>query len=171
MVFQEFVDTVMEARSRVAGLEGQMRQALEGWSLRPLVEALIALRGVDAVTAITVLAELGDLPRFDSPRELMRFLGLVPSEHSLGGRRRQGGTTKTGNGHVRRVLVEAAWSYRFPARKTAHLRSKAGAGTAGGPDHCLGGAGAAVPAVLASVPGGQGEARNREVQCVGLRAW
>ena len=125
VVFQEYVDTVTEARHRVAGLEGQMREALEGWSLRPVVEGLIALRGVDVVTAMTVLAEVGDLTRFDSPRELMSFLGLVPGEHSSGGRRRQGGITKTGNGHVRRVLVEAAWSYRFPARKTRHLRCKA----------------------------------------------
>lgn len=127
VVFQEYVDTVTEARRRVVGLEGQMREALERWSLRPVVEGLMALRGVDVVTAMTVLAEVGDLTRFDSPRELMSFLGLVPSEHSSGGRRRQGGITKTGNGHVRRVLVEAAWSYRFPARKTRHLRYKASA--------------------------------------------
>ena len=95
MVFQEYVDTVMEARRRVAGLEGQMREALEQWSLRPMVEALFALRGVDVVTAMTVLAELGDLTRFDSPRELMSFLGLVPSEHSSGPRRCQGAITKT----------------------------------------------------------------------------
>ena len=125
LVFEEYVDTVTEARRRVAGLEAQMREALERWSLRPVVEGLMALRGVDVVTAMTVLAEVGDLTRFDSPRELMSFLGLVPSEHTSGGRRRQGGITKTGNGHVRRVLVEAAWSYRFPARKTRHLRRKA----------------------------------------------
>ena len=127
VVFQEYVDTVMEARLRVASLEGQMREALQGWSLRPVAEALIALRGVDVVTAMTVLAELGDLTRFDSPRELMSFLGLVPSEHSSGRRRRQGAITKTGNGHVRRVLVESAWCYRFPARKTRHMRRKASA--------------------------------------------
>ena len=125
VVLQEYIDTVVEAQRRVAGLEGQMRQALEGWSLRPVVEGLIALRGVELITAMTVLAELGDITRFDSPRQLMSFLGLVPSEHSSGGRRRRGGITKTGNGHVGRVLVEAAWSYRFPARKTAHLRRKA----------------------------------------------
>ena len=102
-----------------------MRASLGEWSLRSVVEGWMALRGVELVTAMTVLAELGDLTRFDSPRELMSFLGLVPSEHSSGGRRRRGGITKTGNGHVRRVLVEAAWSYRFPARKTAHPRRKA----------------------------------------------
>lgn len=130
VVFQEYVDTVREAQARVAGIEDQMRRALEGWSLRPVVEALIALRGVDLITAMTTLAELGDLTRFESPRQLMSFLGLVPSEQSSGQRRRQGGITKTGNGHVRRVLVEAAWSYRFPARKTAHLRRKAAGASA-----------------------------------------
>lgn len=125
VVLQEYIDTVKEGQARVAGLEAQMRAALEGWSLRPVVQALMALRGVELITAMTVLAELGDLTRFDSPRQLMSFVGLVPSEHSSGARRRQGAITKTGNGHVRRVLVEAAWAYRFPARKTAHLRRKA----------------------------------------------
>lgn len=127
VVFQEYVDTVMAARHRVTTLEGQMREALNRWSLRPVVEGLIALRGVDMITAATVLAELGDLTRFDTPRELMSFLGLVPSERSSGGRRRQGSITKTGNGHARRMLIEAAWCYRFPARKTAHLQRKASA--------------------------------------------
>jgi len=124
VVLQEYIDTVCEAQARVSGLEEQMRQALAGWSLRPMVEGLMALRGVDLITAMTVFAELGDLTRFDSPRQLMSFLGLVPSEHSSGATRCRGAITKTGNGHVRRVLVEASWSYRFPARKTAHLRRK-----------------------------------------------
>ena len=127
VVFQEYVDAVRQATARVASLEAQMHEALPGWSLAPAVAGLRALRGVDTITAMTVLAELGDLTRFDSPRQLMGFLGLVPSEHSSGSRRRQGAITKTGNGHVRRVLVEAAWSYRHPARKTAHLRRKAAA--------------------------------------------
>lgn len=127
VVFQEYVDAVEQATARVASLEARMHEALPGWSLAPAVAGLRALRGVDTVTAMTVLAELGDLARFDSPRQLMGFLGLVPSEHSSGSRRRQGAITKTGNGHVRRVLVEAAWSYRYPARKTAHLRRKAAA--------------------------------------------
>lgn len=127
VVFQEYVDAVAQATARVASLEARMHEALPGWSLAPAVAGLRALRGVDTITAMTVLAELGDLTRFDSPRQLMGFLGLVPSEHSSGSRRRQGAITKTGNGHVRRVLVEAAWSYRHPARKTAHLRRKAAA--------------------------------------------
>ena len=100
-------------------------QALPEWSLAPVVDSLIALRGIDKLAATVLLAELGDISRFDSPRELMAFLGLVPSEHTSGARRRQGGITLTGNGHARRMLVESAWSYRFPARQTMHLKRKA----------------------------------------------
>jgi len=125
IVFQEYVDTVKQAQIRVAGLEEEMHKALPDWQLGPVVEALMALRGVKLVTAMTVMAELGDISRFDSPRQLMAFLGLVPSEYSSGKSQRRGGITKTGNGHVRRVLTEAAWSYRFPARKTAHLQRHA----------------------------------------------
>lgn len=125
IVMQEYVEAVREAQRRVAGLEKQMETALPSWSLAPVVQALMAMRGVNLITAMTVLAELGDISRFDSPRQLMAYLGLVPSEHSSGGSRRQGGITKTGNGHVRRVLVEAAWSYRFPARKTRIIEKRA----------------------------------------------
>lgn len=125
LVLEEYVNAVKEAQRRVAGLETQMRAVLPTWSLAPVVEAVQAMRGVSLITAMTVLAELGDISRFDSPRQLMAYLGLVPSEHSSGGSRRQGGITKTGNGHVRRVLVEAAWSYRFPARKTRGIQQRA----------------------------------------------
>ncbi|MCE9680746.1 transposase [Halomonas sp. M5N1S15] len=125
IVLEEYVGAVKEAQRRVAGLEKQMEAALPAWSLAPVVEALMAMRGVSLITAMMVLAELGDISRFDSPRQLMAYLGLVLSEHSSGGSRRQGGITKTGNGHVRRVLVEAAWSYRFPARKTRTIQRRA----------------------------------------------
>jgi len=125
IVFQEYVDAVKQAEARVAGLEKEMEKALEHWVLAPVVEALMALRGIKLITAMTVMAELGDITRFDSPRQLMSFLGLVPSEASSGLTRRRGGITKTGNGHVRRVLVEAGWCYRFPARKTAYLQRRA----------------------------------------------
>ena len=125
IVFQEYVDLVKDARVRVVGLESQMRQALKGWSLGQVAESLMALRGVSLIVAMTTLAELGDITRFDSPQELMSYLGLVPSEHSSGGTRRQGGITCTGNGHVRRVAVEAAWSHRFPARKTRCIEKRA----------------------------------------------
>lgn len=125
VVLQEYIDTTKAAQRRVGGLETQMREALAGWSLRPVVEALMALRGISLITAMTTLAELGDITRFDSPRQLMGYLGLVPSEHSSGGSRRQGGISRTGNGHVRRVLVEAAWAYRFAARKTRCIERRA----------------------------------------------
>ncbi len=125
IVFEEYVDAVKQSQERVAGLEEEMRRAMSDWRLAPVVEALMALRGVNLITAMTVMAELGDIRRFDSPRALMAYLGLVPSEHSSGKSRRRRGITKTGNGHVRRVLVEAAWSYRFQARKTAHLQRRA----------------------------------------------
>lgn len=125
IVFQEYLDTVRQLQSRVAALEKEMEKALTNWSLAPVVLALMALRGCRLITAMTVMAELGDITRFDSPRQLMAYLGLTPSEHSSGASTRRGGITKTGNGHVRRVLTEAAWCYRFPARKTAHLNRRA----------------------------------------------
>lgn len=125
IVFQEYVDTVKHAQNRVAALEEEMRRALDGWSMKEEVNALMALRGVGMVTAMTIGSELGDLSRFETPRQLMAYIGLVPSEYSSGDKRRQGGITKTGNGHVRRVLVEASWCYRFSARKTATLQRRA----------------------------------------------
>ena len=125
IVFQEYVEAIKQAEARVAGLEKEMEKALENWDLAPIVEALMALRGIKLITAMTIMAELGDITRFDSPRQLMKFLGLVPSETSSGPNRRQGGITKTGNGHARRVLVESSWCYRFPARKTAYLQRRA----------------------------------------------
>ncbi len=125
IVLQEYADTVKQCQKRVAGLEREMESSLAGWSLAPVVKALLALRGFQLVAAMTTVAELGDISRFESPRQLMAYLGLVPSEHSSGAKRRQGSITKTGNGHVRRILVEAAWTYRFPARKSAHIQRKA----------------------------------------------
>ena len=125
VVLQEYVDAVKAASRRVAGLMEQILLALPGWSMAPVVDSLVALRGIDKLAAITLLAELGDISRFDNPRQLMAYLGVVPSEHSTGQRRRQGAITRTGNGYARRMLVESAWSYRFPARQTMHLKRKA----------------------------------------------
>src|SRR4030067_1624032 len=106
-------------------MEEEIRKALDSYTLKEVVEGLMALRGIDLIAAITIVAELGDISRFTSPRQLMAHLGLVPSEHSSGGKRKQGGITKTGNNHVRRVLGGGSWSYRLPARKTAHLQRQA----------------------------------------------
>src|SRR4029450_8510006 len=103
-------------------------QALEtsvaGWRFEPVVAALQALRGIDVVSAIGLVAEIGDLSRFDHPRTLRAYLGLVPSEHSSGNTVSRGSITKTGNAHARRLLTEAAWNYRFPARQSAALRAR-----------------------------------------------
>ena len=125
IVFQEYVDTATSLQQRLTAVEEEMARARGDWALAPLVEGYAALRGVAALTALTVAAELGDLTRFDSPRQLMAYVGLVPTEHSSGAAHRRGGITKTGNTHVRRVLTEAAWCYRFPARKTAALQRQA----------------------------------------------
>jgi transposase len=125
VVLQEYIDAVKVASQRVFDITDQMERVLPQWSLAPVVDSLVALRGIDKLAAMVLLAELGDISRFDSPRQLMAFLGLVPSEHTSGGRRRQGAITRTGNSHARRMLVESAWSYRFPARQTAHLKRKA----------------------------------------------
>jgi transposase len=110
---------------RVGALEEELRQAVAGWSLEPVLTDLMALRGVDLITGVGILAELGDLRRFEDAGELMAYVGLIGSEYSSGPKRRRGGITKTGNGHVRRLLIEAAWTYRFPARKTAYLQRRA----------------------------------------------
>lgn len=125
IVLQEYIEAVKEAQRRVAAVQVQIVQAVKGWSLEPVLTALMAMRGISLITAMTILAELGDLGRFATPGKLMAFLGLVPSEHSSGPRRSQGGLTKTGNGHVRRVLVESAWNYRFAARKTRQIEQRA----------------------------------------------
>jgi len=125
IVFQEYVDTVAVLRRRVAVLDVQIEEAAAASVFWPVIEALMALRGVKLLTATTVVAELGDLKRFAGAPQLMAHLGLVPSEYSSGPRKVRGAITKTGNGHVRRVLVEAAWTHRFQARKTAHLQQRA----------------------------------------------
>ncbi len=86
--------------------------------------ALQALRGVQWTVAVTTVAELGDLRRFDNPRQLMAYLGLTPSEYSSGDRRQLGGITKAGNGHARRALIEGAWAYRYPAKISPSIRKR-----------------------------------------------
>lgn len=124
-VYQDYLNQVDQLTQRVERLDASIAQAVGQWSLEPVLKGLMAMRGVDLLVGATALAELGDLTRFDSPPQLMAFLGLVPSEHSSGMSQRRGGITKAGNSHARRMLVEAAWSYRFPARKTKHIQARA----------------------------------------------
>jgi len=113
---------VNEHTERLQQLEQELQDHVHAWRLHPVVEALQALRGVQFTVAVTMVAELGDLTRFDSPRELMKFLGLVPAEYSSGERRQQGSITKAGNTHARKALVEGAWAYRYPAKVSRHLQ-------------------------------------------------
>jgi transposase len=122
IVFQEYVRAVNEHTERLQRLEQELHEQVQTWRLQPVVEALQALRGVQFTVAVTIIAELGDLTRFDNPRQLMSYLGLTPSEYSSGERRRQGSITKTGNTHARHALVEGAWAYRYPAKVSRHLQ-------------------------------------------------
>ena len=116
IAFEEYVAAVEEAGARLERLAGAIAAQLEHWRWRPLVQALQALRGISATHAVRIVAELGDLARFESPRKLMGYLGMIPSEDSSGRRRRQGSITKAGNSSARRALIEAAWAYAHPAR-------------------------------------------------------
>jgi transposase len=122
IVFQEYVRAVSEHSERLQRLEQELQDHVNAWRLYPVVEALQALRGVQFTVAVTMVAEIGDLTRFENPRELMNFLGLIPSEYSSGTQRRQGSITKAGNSHARRALVEGAWAYRYPAKVSRHLQ-------------------------------------------------
>lgn len=124
IVFQESVRAVDEQVDRLARIEAELQDLAPRWQRYPLVEALQALRGVQWVVALTVVAELGARTRFDTPRQLAAFVGLVPSEYSSGSSRRQGGITNAGNGRARRVLVEAAWAYRHPAKVSLHIQQR-----------------------------------------------
>lgn len=116
IAFQEYLHSITEATARIARLEQAMRDTLHEWSLKPLVQALQALRGVQLIAAMTLVAELQDFLRLDNPRQLMAYVGLVPGEHSSGPKRRQGSITKAGNSVARRMLVEVAWHYQHSPR-------------------------------------------------------
>ncbi len=124
IVFQEYIDTVTDCINRVQRLTEQIRLQSQQSSRYELIKALQSMRGISLIVAATIAAELGDLTRFENPGKLMAFLGLIPSEHSSGERVKKGSITKTGNGHVRRALVEAAHAYRFPARKSRTIRKR-----------------------------------------------
>jgi transposase len=116
IALQEMVEAVRLSRERALRLEAAIEEFVPQWSLAPVVQALQALRGVDLIVAVTFTVEIGDLSRFDSPRQLMAYLGLVPSERSTGDAVRRGSITKAGNGRVRHMLVESAWTYRHPPK-------------------------------------------------------
>ena len=124
IVLQDYIDAVQDAEARRDRLTRQINELLPSWSMAPVALALQAMRGVALVVAVTVVAEVGDFRRFANPRQLMAYLGLVPSEHSSGGSIRRGAITKAGNSLARRVLIEGAWTYRMPARVSRKLHDR-----------------------------------------------
>lgn len=116
IALQEMVDALRVTTERVRRLEAVIAELVVTWSFAPVVYALQALRGVDLIVAVTFVTEVGDLNRFESPRQLMGYLGLVPSERSTGDSVRRGAITKAGNGRIRHMLVESAWTYRHPPK-------------------------------------------------------
>ena len=116
IVLEEYIQAIDTAHQRIARLEKQMEHFLETWAQAPVVRALMGLRGFRLVSAMITVSELGDIHRFAHPRQLMAYLGLVPSEASSGGKRRQGSLTKTGNSHLRWLINESAQHYRLPPK-------------------------------------------------------
>jgi transposase len=124
IVLQEQIDAIAEAERRRDHLIEQIRELVPDWPMAPVVTALQAMRGIAFLSTVVLAAEVGDFRRFANPRQLMAWLGLVPSEHSSGSKVERGGITKAGNGRARRVLIEGAWSYRFPARVTSLIQAR-----------------------------------------------
>jgi transposase len=124
IVFQENVEAIAEAVERLHRLDEQLAAIVPSWSMAPVVEAYQAMRGASFLVAVTFAAEIGDVRRFDTPPQLMAFLGLVPGERSTGDTVRRSGLTLAGNRRARRALVEAAWTYRYPARVSETLRAR-----------------------------------------------
>lgn len=124
IAFQEYIHAIDTAGARLDRLSQAVLDALPDWKWEPVVRALMCLRGVQELSAMTLVAEVGDFGRFEDPRSLMHFLGLTPSEHSSGGSRSQGGITKCGNAHCRRVLTEAAWQYRLTPKVSAAMQAR-----------------------------------------------
>ncbi|BCF97291.1 IS110 family transposase [Paraburkholderia sp. PGU19] len=122
--FEELRRAIEDRLAQCDRLESALREAVVNWRFYPAALGLQAMRGVQFTTAVGMLAELGDLSRFVHPRQLMAWLGVTPSEHSSGGKRRQGSITKSGNSYARKLLVEAAWSYRHPARVSPDIQRR-----------------------------------------------
>ena len=124
IAFQEYIHAIDDATDRLARLTQAVEDAMSGWKWAPVVRALMSLRGVQVLTAMTLVAEVGDFSRFEDPRSLMHFFGLTPSEHSSGDKRVQGGITRCGNSHCRRVLTEAAWQYRLKPKVSEAIQKR-----------------------------------------------
>ncbi len=124
IVLQEMIQIINERMNRLQRLDNELVHYVKQWRYYPVIKAVQAMRGVRLLVAVGVIAVLGDLTRFDHPRKLMSYLGLVPSEHSSGPKRRLGSIMKCGNTRARRLLVEGAHSYRFTANISTDLQKR-----------------------------------------------
>jgi transposase len=123
-VLEDYLMTIDQAAARQTRLEELLETQVTRWRLAPVVAALMCLRGFQIVAAATLVAELGDVRRFAHARDLMAFLGLIPSEHSTGTKRRLGAITKTGNGHARWMMIEGAQSVHLPPKVSVPLTKR-----------------------------------------------
>ncbi len=121
VAFVEYRNAIKDAHERLERITAALRLQSYPWRMRPLVQALMCLRGFDFLAAVTLVAEIGDPRRFTHPTALMAYLGLVPTEFSSGKSRHQGSITKAGNKHARRILIEAAWTYCHSPRVSRPL--------------------------------------------------
>ena len=116
VAYEHYRRSLEQIENRISELDEEIKKLLPDWSLSKLVIELQALKGVGLTIAICIVAEIGDFSRFTNPKQAMAYLGLIPGEHSSGGKVRRTGITKVGNGEIRRLLFEAAWSYRSNAK-------------------------------------------------------
>jgi transposase len=124
IVLQEMIITISERMQRLQRLDNELLHQVKNWRYYPVVKAVQAMRGVRLLVALGTIAELGDLRRFDHPRKLMAYLGLVPTESSSGGKTRRGSVTKCGNSRARRLLVEGAHTYKHKANISVELQRR-----------------------------------------------
>ena len=124
VLVSEHLAAIDQAAARRDRLMQEIEALVPQWRLAPVAGALQAMRGIAPISAITLVAAIGDITRFQTARQLMAYLGLVPSEHSSGPKVRRGAITKAGNGEARRVLVEGAWTYRSAPRLSPALQAR-----------------------------------------------
>ena len=124
VILEEYLMAIDAARERIEGCEKAMRDLLPGWRLEPAVKALMAMKGFQTVAAMILVSELGEIHRFAHPRQVMAYLGLVPTENTSSDKRRQGGITKCGNAHARWLLIEMRAALHHPAEGFKELSKR-----------------------------------------------
>ena len=167
ILLAEYCQAIEDAGVRLDRLTKLVVETAASWSMAPVVAAYQAMRGVAFMTAVTFVVEIGDVRRFDNPRQLMAYLGLVPSESSTGERVKRGGITKAGNARARRVLIEGAWTYRFPGTCKLNDPGAAGGFAKDRSRDCLERPGAALRALSQADGSRQAEGRRGHRHCSG----